>query len=106
MDLVCRRFDDGRGSSLYTPSGANPNYTAMQQLLFTNANEKAFGGSIAYDLGTVGLSGLSAGAWYTYGWDAINSSTNARIPDQKELDLWIQYRRTEGPLKGFRLKMQ
>jgi hypothetical protein len=95
-----------RGSSLYTPFGSNPNYTAMQQLLFTNANEKAFGGSIAYDLGTAGLSGLSAGAWYTHGWDAINSSTNAGIPDQKELDLWIQYRPTEGPLKGFRVKVQ
>jgi hypothetical protein len=57
-------------------------------------------------LGTVGLSGLSVGAWYTHGWDAINSSTNAGIPDQKELDLWIQYRPTEGPLKGFRVKMQ
>jgi hypothetical protein len=96
----------GRGSSLYTPFGANPNYTAMQQLLFTNANEKAFGGSIAYDLGTVGLSGLSAGAWYTHGWDAINPSTSLGIPNRNELDLWIQYRPTEGPLKGFRLKAQ
>jgi hypothetical protein len=28
------------------------------------------------------------------------------IPNQNELDLWIQYRPTEGPLKGFRLKTQ
>jgi hypothetical protein len=96
----------GPGSSLYTPFGANPNYTAMQQLLFTNANEKAFGGSLAYDFGTVGLSGISAGVWYTQGWGAINSSTNSAIADRSELDLWIQYRPTEGPLKGFRLKTQ
>jgi hypothetical protein len=96
----------GPGSSLYTPFGSNPNYTAMQQLLFTNANEKAFGGSLAYDFGTVGLPGLSAGAWYTKGWGAIDSSTNAAIPDRSELDLWIQYRPTEGRLKGFRLKAQ
>ena len=94
----------GPGSSLHTPFGGNPNYTGMQQLLFDNANEKAFGGSIAYDFGSVGLSGLSAGVWYTRGWGAIDSSTNAAIPDQRELDLWIQYRPTEGPLKGFRLK--
>jgi hypothetical protein len=94
----------GRGSSLYTVFGGNPNYTGMQQLLFDNANEKAFGGSVAYDFGSVGLSGLSAGVWYTQGWGAINSSTNAAIPDERELDLWIQYRPTEGPLKGFRLK--
>ena len=95
----------GRGSGLYTPFGANPNYTGMQQLLFTNANEKAIGGSIAYSFERH-FSGLSAGAWYTHGWDAINTSTNAGIPNQNELDLWIQYRPTEGPLKGFRLKMQ
>jgi outer membrane porin, OprD family len=94
----------GPGSSLYTVFGGNPNYTGMQQLLFDIANEKAFGGSVAYDFGSVGLSGLSAGVWYTRGWGAINSSTNAAIPDQRELDLWIQYRPTEGPLKGFRLK--
>jgi outer membrane porin, OprD family len=96
----------GQGSSLYTPFGANPNYTAMQQLLFTNANEKAIGGRIAYAFDTMGLSGLSAGTWYTHGWGAINTSTNAGIPDRNELDLWIQHRPTEGPLKGFRLKMQ
>jgi outer membrane porin, OprD family len=96
----------GPGSSLYTPFGANPNYTAMQQLLFTYANEKAIGGSVAYAFSTPGLSGLSVGTWYTHGWSAIDTSTNAGIPDRNELDLWIQYRPAEGPLKGFRLKMQ
>ncbi len=78
----------------------------MQQVSFDNAGEKAIGGSAAYDFSSVGLSGLSAGAWYTQGWGAINTSTNLGIPDRRELDLWIQYRPTEGPLKGFRLKTQ
>jgi hypothetical protein len=95
---------NGAGSNPISPFGGNPNYTSMQQVTFDNANEKAIGGSIAYDLGTAGLSGLSAGVWYTHGWDAIN--TNLGIPNRDELDLWIQYRPTEGPLKGFRLKMQ
>jgi hypothetical protein len=42
----------------------------------------------------------------TFLWDAINTSTNAGIPDRRELDLWIQYRPTEGPLKGLRVKTQ
>jgi hypothetical protein len=96
----------GPGSSLYNPFGGTPIYTAMQQLLFLNANEKALGGSVAYDFGMIGLSGLSAGTWYSRGWGAINSSTNVAIPDERELDFWIQYRPTEGPLKGFRLKTQ
>jgi hypothetical protein len=97
---------NGPGANTISPFGGNPNYASMLQLLFNNANQKAIGGSIAYDLGTVGFSGLSAGVWYTHGWDAINPSTGLGIPNQNELDLWIQYRPTEGPLKGFRLKTQ
>ena len=96
----------GRESKIFSQYGTKPNYTDMQQVSFDNANEKAIGGSVAYDFGTVGLSGLSTGAWYTLGWDAINTSTNLGIPNRNELDLWIQYRPTEGPLKGFRFKTQ
>ena len=100
----------GGASSITSPFGTKPNYTDMQQVSFDNANEKAFGGSVAYDFGyafgNYGLSGLSLGAWYTQGWDAIDPDTNLGIPNRRELDLWIQYRPTEGPLKGFRLKTQ
>jgi hypothetical protein len=96
----------GSESKIFSQYGTKPNYTDMQQVSFDNANEKAVGASIAYDFGSVGLSGLSTGAWYTQGWDAINTSTNLAIPDRRELDVWIQYRPTEGPLKGFRLKTQ
>jgi len=96
----------GNESKIFSQYGSKPNYTDMQQTSFDNANEKAIGGSVAYDFGTVGLLGVSSGAWYTHGWDAINTSTNLGIPDRNELDLWIQYRPTEGPLKGFRLKTQ
>jgi hypothetical protein len=100
----------GNESKIFSPFGTKPNYTDMQQASFDNAGEKAFGGSVAYDFGyafkPIGLSGVSAGAWYTHGWDAIDPSTNLGIPNRDELDLWIQYRPTEGPLKGFRLKVQ
>ena len=70
----------GPGSSLYTVFGGNPNYTGMQQLLFDNANEKAFGGSVAYDFGSVGLSGLSAGVWYTQGGAPSTAAPMRRYP--------------------------
>lgn len=98
----------GDDSKIYSPFGSKPNYTDMQQASFDNAREKAFGGSIAYDLGhafTV-LSGLSVGSWYSQGWDAINPTTQLAIADRSELDVWLQYRPTEGPFKGFRLKVQ
>ena len=71
-----------------------------------NAREKAIGGSVAYDFGSVGLPGLAAGGWYTRGWDAVNPTTGVGIPNRSELDLWIQYRPNEGPLRGLRVKMQ
>jgi hypothetical protein len=96
----------GSESKIYSPYGTKPNYTDMQQVSFDNAGEKAIGGSAAYDFAAFGLPGLSTGAWYTQGWGAIDPSTNLGIPDRRELDVWLQYRPTEGPLKGLRLKTQ
>ena len=59
MDFVRCRLDDRSGSSFYTPFGAKPNYTGMQQLSFDNANEKAIGGSVAYDFGWLAFPDLA-----------------------------------------------
>jgi outer membrane porin, OprD family len=100
----------GDESKIFSPFGTKPNYTDMQQVSFDNAREKAVGASLAYDLGYAfgkfGLSGLTFGAWYTHGWDAINPATNAAIQNRDELDLWAQYRPSDGPLKGLRVKLQ
>jgi hypothetical protein len=100
----------GRESQIFSPFGTKPNYTDMQQASFDSAGEKAIGGSIAYDFGyafgSYGLAGLSVGAWYTQGWGAIDPGTGLGIPDRNELDIWIQYRPTSGPLQGLRIKTQ
>jgi hypothetical protein len=96
----------GSESQIFSPYGTKPNYTDMQQASFDNAGEKAIGGSLAYDFAAFGLPGFSTGAWYTQGWGAIDPTSNTAIPDRRELDVWLQYRPTEGPLKGFRLKTQ
>ncbi|MET4387674.1 hypothetical protein ABIB73_003431 [Bradyrhizobium sp. F1.4.3] len=94
-------------SAIFSPFGTKPNYTDMQQVSFDSAGEKAIGGSVAYDFGyAAGLPGVSTGVWYTRGWDAIDPATQLAIPNRSELDVWLQYRPTEGPLKGFRLKTQ
>jgi len=100
----------GDQSKLFSPFGTPPNYTYMRQVSFDNAGERAIGGSLAYVFGyafsTIGFSGLNAGAWFTHGWGAVNPATSLGIPDRNELDLWLQYRPTEGPLKGLRIKTQ
>jgi hypothetical protein len=96
----------GDESNIFSPFGSKQNYTDMQQVSFDNANEKALGASLAYDFGSAGLPGWSAGVWYTQGWDAINPATGLGIADRNEWDVWLQYRPSEGPFKGFRLKTQ
>ena len=62
--------------------------------------------SAAYDFSYAfekyGLAGLSAGMWDTQGWGSINPITNVAIPNRNEMNLWLQYRPTSGPLQGFR----
>ena len=70
----------GDESSIFSQYGTKPNYTDMQQASFDEAGEKAIGGSVAYDFGTVGLPGVSTGAWYTHGWGAITPGTNLGSP--------------------------
>jgi hypothetical protein len=110
LTLFIAGSSTGDSSKIFSPFGSKPNYTDMQQVSFDNAGEKAFGGSGAYDFGHAfgeyGLSGLSAGVWDTQGWGAVTPGSGLRIPNQNELDLWLQYRPTTGPLQGFRLKTQ
>jgi hypothetical protein len=51
----------------------------------------------------IGLGGCAALIPQTV---ALHRERPAGLADRTELDLWIQYRPTGGPLKGFRLKMQ
>ena len=44
--------------------------------------------------------------WYTVGWDAFDAVKNAAIHNRNEFDVWLQYRPSEGPLKGLRIKTQ
>ncbi len=92
--------DTGHQSKIFSRYGTKPNYTDMQQVSFDNAGEKAIGGSMAYDFGTAfaNLSSFSAGLWDTQGWGAVNPNTGLGISARNELDLWLQYRPTEGSL--------
>lgn len=59
------------------------------------------GASVAYDFGpSFNLPGLSVGAWYPRGSDAIDIDTNLAIPDRSELDI------SAGQFKALRLKAQ
>jgi hypothetical protein len=90
----------GTGGTFNFPLGTKPNYTDMQQLSFDRAGEDAIGVGATLALGMIGLKDVTAAAWYVWGWDAINSITNAPLTDQEELNLSLRYKATEGRHKG------
>ena len=101
----------GDESKMFSPFGSKPNYTDMQQVSFDNAGEKAIGGSVAYDFGyafsQLGPFRIDAPARGIRKAGAPSTPLpNAAIADRSELDLWIQYRPSVGPLKGLRVKVQ
>ena len=94
MNVASAGSATGDQQKIFSPFGTKPNYTDMQQVSFDNAREKAIGASVAYDFGYAfakyGLTGLSAGVWFTQGWDAINPLTGLSIADRNELNVWLQ----------------
>ncbi|NCI78361.1 OprD family outer membrane porin [Acinetobacter kanungonis] len=65
---------------------------------FTNAKEKSWSVSYAYDFAGLGLKGLNANAIYFAGFDAkAGGKTNQ---DEQELNLIVNYTVPEGKLKG------
>ena len=90
----------GDQNAINFPLGTKPNYTDLQQLSFDNAGEDAAGLGATLKLDRFGLKDVTAAAWYVWGWDAINPTTNASLPNREELDLSLRYQPSEGRWKG------
>jgi hypothetical protein len=82
----------GSGNSIQSPWGHSPNYLLMMDRDFNRANEKAVLFGAAYDFSKLVTQGLSANSSLAAGWDAINPTTRASAPDQREYDVTVDYR--------------
>jgi hypothetical protein len=82
------------------PLGTKPNYTDLQQLSFGNAGEEAAGLGATLKLDKIGLKDVTATAWFVWGWDAINPTTNASLPNEQELDVALRWQPSDGRWKG------
>lgn len=80
------------GNKIQTPWGRYPGYLTLGQQLFNNANEKAWLVGVAYDFSKAITPGLSAFADLAWGVDSINPVTRARLPNEAEYDLTVDYR--------------
>jgi outer membrane porin, OprD family len=90
----------GKENEINFPLGTKPNYTDLQQLSFDNAGEEAAGLGATLKLDKVGLKDVTATAFFVWGWDAINPTTHASLPNEQELDLALRWQPSDDRWKG------
>ena len=92
------------GGATRNPWGGNPSYLSLMLKDFNRAGENAWLVALKYDFSDIGLDGLSAFAKYAHG-DTPDSGGRAS-PDQRELDLTVDYRFKKTVLKGIWLRFR
>jgi hypothetical protein len=92
--------------NLISPWGSNPSYTNALIRTKNRAGEEAALAKASYDFGKVGVAGLSGSVVFAYYWSAVNPSTQASLPDNRELDLTLDYRVQKTMFKGLWLRVQ
>jgi hypothetical protein len=68
---------------------------------FNRAKEQALITKLSYDFSRLGLQGVSVSQLFVHGWNRVNPSTKAGVPNENEFDTDIQWRPTWSFLKGF-----
>jgi hypothetical protein len=94
----------GSGSRIRNPFGGYPGYVSLMIEKFRRAGEDAWLVGLSYDFSFLGIEGLSAFANYANG-NTPDSGSNAS-PDQQEVNLSVDYRIEEGPLKHLWLRFR
>lgn len=94
----------GDGADIRARYGTWPGYLSLINKDFDRAGETAWGVKLTYDFMGVGLAGLTAFFWYAQGTGAINATTGAGVPDQREYDFDVTYTFGSGWLKGLQIK--
>ena len=89
-----------QGADMQSPWGGYPGYTSVQVQDFNRAGENALMVKASYDFTRLGLTGLTAYSLWVHGWNRINSSTKAPVPNENEFDADVQYRPQWKFLKG------
>ncbi len=90
---------NGNDADLVGPFGSFPAYTVLDQLNFNDAGETTLVLGAAYDFSHVITDGLKFQVRYGMGWGVVDFLTGAPEPDQRELNLELEYHPSAGPLK-------
>jgi hypothetical protein len=83
--------------------GTSPSYVSLMQRTFTAEDEKALLASVSYDFSGLGATGLSAIVNFVAAFDG---ERRGETRDARTLDLTLDYRPTDGSLRGFWLRLR
>jgi hypothetical protein len=100
LTLAFSSTDDGAG--IRNPYGGYPGYLSLMIKSFNRADEDAWLIGASYDFSRIGVPGLSGFVNYAEG-NTPDSGANAS-PDQRELDITVDYRFQSAALKGLWLR--
>jgi hypothetical protein len=89
-----------RQADMQNPWSGYPGYTSVQVQDFNRAGEDAFMVKASYDFTSLGLEGVTAYALFVHGWNRVNPTTKASVPNENEFDADIQWRPQWKFLKG------
>lgn len=89
-----------------SPWGSYPGYIGLMQRDFNRAGEDAWLIGLSYDFRNLGVEGLSAFANYAEGSGARNPETGESRPDQREVDLTVDYRLTGTWASGLWIRLR
>jgi hypothetical protein len=89
-----------KGADMQSPWSGYPGYTSVQVQDFNRSGENAFMVKASYDFTRLGLKGVSAYTLWVHGWDRVDPSTKASVPNENEFDADVQWRPEWKFLKG------
>ena len=90
-----------RRDDMQNPWSGYPGYTSVQVQDFNRAKEQAVITKLSYDFSRLGLEGVSTYMLFVHGWNRVNPSTKAGVPNENEFDTDIQWRPKWSFLNGF-----
>ena len=90
-----------RRQDMQNPWSGYPGYTVVQVQDFNRAEEQALITKLSYDFSRLGLEGVSVYMLLVHGWDRVNPSTKAGVPNENEFNADIQWRPKWSFLNGF-----
>ena len=93
-----------REARIRSPFGSYPGYLSYMLADFDRAGEDAWGVSAGYTFRRV--SGLSGFVRFASGSGARDEDTRSSLPDQREIDLTLDYKPEDGKFQGFWIRVR